>query len=179
MIEEGLALYDLQHFIFDIVWVCDTGSNLKKTLEKFTVVHCIAHRLNNVLQKTFYQAELNRANKDIAFNDYYIDSAEDEDDRISEDESEEAEESGNGEQLNDKRTTDFDHVSRISSGTNPNMTLAQLSSDTKRILVTIIQCREFVKHIKKVNLMAKSILLLTKRNDKIRRIEKQSFSVFR
>ena len=179
MIEEGLALYDLQHFMFDIVWVCDRRSNLKKALEKFTIVHCIAHRLNNVLQKTFYQAELNKANKDIAFNDYYIGSAEDEDDRISEDESEETEESGDDEQLNDKRTTHFNQVSRISIGTNPSMTLARISSDTKRILVTITQCKEPAKYIKKVNLMAKATLLLTKRNDKIRKIEKQSFSVFR
>lgn len=54
VIEDGLELYDLKPFMFDIVWVCDRGSNFKKALSRFTVLHCIAHRLNNVLQHTFY-----------------------------------------------------------------------------------------------------------------------------
>jgi len=47
----------LQPFAFDIVLICERRSNLKKT---------------------FYQAEINKAEKDTAFEDYYIDSIEDE-----------------------------------------------------------------------------------------------------
>ncbi|CAF3765087.1 unnamed protein product [Rotaria sp. Silwood1] len=149
VIEEGLALYDLQHFMYDVIWVCDRGSNLKKALEKFTVVHCVAHRLNNVLQHTFYQAEINKVKKDVAFGDYYTNSVEDEDDQISE--SEEIEESCDDEQLIDIRTEVVSYVSKASSRNNPSTVLAQLAADAKRVLVTIIQCKELVKYIKKVN----------------------------
>ena len=65
-----------------IIWVCDTGSNFVKALSKFTVVHCITHRLNNVLPHTFYQAEINKTKKSV-FADYYIECVEDEDNNIS------------------------------------------------------------------------------------------------
>lgn len=72
--------------------MCDRGSNLKKALEKFPVVHCIAHRLNNTLQKIFFQAETMKAKVDVAFGEYYLDVIDDEDDQISENASEDEEE---------------------------------------------------------------------------------------
>ncbi|CAF3158582.1 unnamed protein product [Rotaria socialis] len=137
--------------MYDIIWVCDRESNLKKALEKYTVVHCVAHRLNKVLQQTFYQAEMNKVKNDVTFGDNYIDSAEDEDDQMSESESEEIEESFDDEELIDKQTKAF-NVSKISSSINPSATLSQLSADAKRVLVTIIHCKQLVKYIKKVNL---------------------------
>jgi hypothetical protein len=153
VIEEGLALYDLKPFMFDIIWVCDRGSNLKKALEKFYVVHCVAHRLNNILQKTFYQAETNKAKTEVAFGDYYTAIDEDEDDQISEGGSEEDEalRDDDDDKLIDKRTRTLNNTSTTTSRNNPTTTLAQLSSDAKRVLVTIIQCKDLVKYVKKVN----------------------------
>jgi hypothetical protein len=154
VIEEGLSLYDLQPFMYDIIWVCDRGSNLKKALEKFTVVHCIAHRLNNILQKIFYQAETNKAKKDVAFGEYYVDLVEDEDDLISGSDSEEVNASDDDdEKLIDKRTKTINYTTATSSKKNATSTLSQLPSDAKRALVTIIHCKELVRYIKKVNLM--------------------------
>lgn len=39
-----------------IVYVTDRGSNLVKALEDYEVVNCFAHRLNNILKRTFYSA---------------------------------------------------------------------------------------------------------------------------
>ncbi len=142
--------------MFDIIWVCDRGSNLKKALEKFNVVHCIAHRLNNVLQKTFYQAETNKAKKGIAFGDYYLDPVEDEDDQISQSDSEEEEDvSFDDDKLIDKRTRSVNHTTTAPSRNNATNVLAQLPSEAKRALVTVIHSKELVKYIKKVNLLSR------------------------
>lgn len=153
MIEEGLALYDLQNFMYDIVWVCDRGSNIKKALEKFTVVHCVAHRLNNVLQATFYQSEINKAKMEVAFGDYYIDSVDYEDDEMSGGVSEETEESCDDEQPSEQKNKSFSYLSTTSSRINPNTTISQLSPDAKRVLLTIVQCKQLVQYIKKVSFM--------------------------
>jgi hypothetical protein len=39
-----------------IFFVSDRGSNLVKALEDYKVIHCLPHRLNNVLKRTFYSA---------------------------------------------------------------------------------------------------------------------------
>lgn len=38
-----------------IVFVTDRGSNFVRGVRQFKVVHYVAHRLNNVLKRTFYQ----------------------------------------------------------------------------------------------------------------------------
>ena len=68
----------LQSFVFDIVLICDRRSNLKKT---------------------FYQAEINKAEKDTAFEDYYIDSIEDEYNQINGSNSEEDDSSCGDEEI--------------------------------------------------------------------------------
>jgi hypothetical protein len=133
--------------MYDIIWVCDRGSNLKKALEKFLVVHCVGHRLNTTLQKVFHQAETTKTKKDVAFGEYYLDIIDDEDDQMSENGSEEDDD----DKLIDKRNRSINHTSAVPGRNTSTTTLAQLPSDAKRILVTIIHCKELVKYIKKVN----------------------------
>ena len=137
--------------MYDIIWVCDRGSNLKKALEKFPVVHCIGHRLNNTLQKIFFQAETTKAKMDIAFGEYYLDVIDDEDDQISENDSEKDEELIDDDKLIGKRNQSVNYTSAIPGRNNATATLAQLSADAKRILVTIIHCKELVQYVKTVN----------------------------
>jgi hypothetical protein len=138
--------------MYDIIWVCDRGSNLKKALAKFNLVHCVGHRLNNTLQKIFYQAETAKAKKDVAFGDFYLDIVEDDDDQLSGSSSgEDEDECDDDEKLVvDKRTRSINYSS-TTGRSNATTTLAQLPSDAKRILVTIIHCKELVRYIKKVN----------------------------
>jgi hypothetical protein len=138
----------------DIIWVCDRGSNLKKALEKFPVVHCIGHRLNNTLQKVFYQAETTKAKKDVAFGEYHLDIIDDEDDQVSENDSEDnGDVPDDDDKLIDKRNRSVNYTSAAPGRNTATTTLSQLSSDAKRILVTIIHSKELVKYIKKVNSM--------------------------
>ncbi|CAF4461084.1 unnamed protein product, partial [Rotaria magnacalcarata] len=137
VIEEGLALYDLEPFMVDIIWICDRGSNFVKALSKFTVVHCIAHRLNNVLQHTFYQAEINKTKKSV-FADHYIECADDEDNYISSTDTEDDYSSGDDENLIEKGKKGINNFYRASIRNNNNVPVAQIPSDAKRVLITIV-----------------------------------------
>ncbi|CAF5117932.1 unnamed protein product, partial [Rotaria sp. Silwood1] len=55
-ITAALSRFGLDQLIDKITFVCDCGSNLRKALEDYQVVHCFPHRLNNVLKRTFYSA---------------------------------------------------------------------------------------------------------------------------
>ncbi|CAF1230016.1 unnamed protein product [Rotaria sordida] len=126
VIEEILSSYDLQPFVFDIVWVCDRQSSLKKT---------------------FYQTEIDEAKKDTVFGDYYIDSIDDDDDQINGSNSEEDDSSCDDDKLLNKRTTSVSYTSTTPSPINVLTILAQLLLVSKRILVTIIQYKELVKSL--------------------------------
>jgi hypothetical protein len=47
----------------DIIWVTDRGSNIKKVLEEYEVVFCACHRVNNILEKVFFQTEKKKKKK--------------------------------------------------------------------------------------------------------------------
>ena len=57
ILTEGLSIYDLVPHMGGIVWVTDRRSNIKKVLEQYAVVFCAAHRIDNVLERTFFQHE--------------------------------------------------------------------------------------------------------------------------
>jgi hypothetical protein len=41
----------------NIIWVSDRGSNIKKVLEEEEIVFCSGHRVNNILERLFFQNE--------------------------------------------------------------------------------------------------------------------------
>jgi hypothetical protein len=55
MLEAQLAVFGLKELMDKITFVTDRGANFIKALMAFRVLLCVAHRLNNVLKKTFYQ----------------------------------------------------------------------------------------------------------------------------
>jgi hypothetical protein len=55
MIQEQLAVFNLDEFMDRITFVSDRGSNFVSGLRKCHVLFCVAHRLNNILKRTFYQ----------------------------------------------------------------------------------------------------------------------------
>ena len=55
VIQEQAKAYDLFDHIDLITFVTDRGSNFICALRQFKVLYCVAHRLNNVLKRTFYQ----------------------------------------------------------------------------------------------------------------------------
>ena len=64
MLEKELAVFDLQEFMNKITFVSDRGSNFVSALRKFDVLYCVAHRLNNILKRTFFQG-LKKKKKNI------------------------------------------------------------------------------------------------------------------
>ena len=59
--------------------MCGDGSNLFKTLEKYTVARYITPCLNNCFQTKFFQTNMSKFKKHISFSDHCHDKSEDED----------------------------------------------------------------------------------------------------
>ncbi|CAF5007126.1 unnamed protein product, partial [Rotaria sp. Silwood1] len=138
-LEEGLSMYDLVPFMSDIVWVCDGGSNLLKALEKFTVVRCTAHRLNNCLQTIFFQTNALKFKKHILFPDHFHDKSEDEDDQDSNSEDEQKEDGFDDDEVNNQQKACIKYNSTISNRkANAVPFISQLPTNAKRILITIV-----------------------------------------
>ncbi len=53
--ENQLAQFDLDRYMDDITYVTDRGSNFIKAFRSHKVLYCVAHRLNNILKRCFYQ----------------------------------------------------------------------------------------------------------------------------
>ena len=53
--ESQLALFGLDRYMDDITYVTDRGSNFLKAFRLHKVLYCVAHRLNNILKRCFYQ----------------------------------------------------------------------------------------------------------------------------
>ncbi|CAF1124375.1 unnamed protein product [Rotaria sordida] len=138
-LEEGLSIYDLVPFMSDIIWVCDGGSNLLKALEKFTVVRCTAHLLNNCLQTIFFQTNALKFKKHILFSDHFYDKSEDEGDLDSNSEDEQNEDAFDDDEINDQQKACIKYNSTVSNKkANAISLISQLSTDAKRILITIV-----------------------------------------
>lgn len=93
---------------------------------------------------------MNKVKKDVAFADYYANSMEGEADYVSDHDTEDDISSSDEEVLIDKRSKNLNNFYATSTRNNLNNTITQLPSDAKRVLVTIIQCKDLVKYIKKV-----------------------------
>ena len=50
-----LAEFGLDRYMDDITYVTDRGSNFIKAFRLHKVLYCVAHRLNNILKRCFYQ----------------------------------------------------------------------------------------------------------------------------
>jgi hypothetical protein len=53
--ENQLAQFGLNRYMDNITYVTDRGSNFRKAFRSHKILHCVAHRLNNILKRYFYQ----------------------------------------------------------------------------------------------------------------------------
>jgi hypothetical protein len=53
--EDQLAQFNLGQYMDNITFVTDRGSNFVKAFRTHKVLFCVAHRLNNILKRCFYQ----------------------------------------------------------------------------------------------------------------------------
>ena len=92
--------------------------------------------------------------KHILFPDHFLDKSEEED----EDEDEEDSKSKNEQSENDSGNDETNHQTKsikfsstiLDENSNIVSVISQLSAEAKRILVTIVQCKELVKYVKQV-----------------------------
>lgn len=60
--QNQLAHFGLDNYMDDIFYVTDRGSNFVKAFQSHKVLFCVAHRLNNILKRCFYQNPNKKAN---------------------------------------------------------------------------------------------------------------------
>jgi hypothetical protein len=61
--ENQLAQFDLDQHMDNITYVTDRGSNFLKAFRLHKVLFCVAHRLNNILKRCFYQILVKKTTK--------------------------------------------------------------------------------------------------------------------
>jgi hypothetical protein len=171
MLEDQLDIFGLKELMDKITFVTDRGSNFIKALMAFRVMLCVAHRLNNVLKKTFFQA-ISKKKKIISpgklltistssrteitpkkmemttttTRTFAQASPELNEDDMDGEHGAETEESSD----DDSNTDDDDDVDYTSS------TIAALPVPAKTILDMIKDCKSLVKYVKKVMMIKTS-----------------------
>lgn len=156
-------MYDLVAYMGDIVWVTDRGSNIKKILEQFEVIFCATHRINNVLERTFFQhgkkIKNNKRNEQF-FNQQDEEHLEEEDQMSDSDESngeDDIDESIQAEpsqrivqsRQEKQQNSRANHASVIKCN-HLVITQSEIPYDAKRVLHLIISSKQLVKYVKLV-----------------------------
>lgn len=150
-----------------VTFVCDRGSNLVKALEDYQVVNCFAHRLNNVLKRTFYSAgtqdKVERKRRNNSFNktqnntnSIWNDSAGNDDDPLMDYDDRDSSESESDDDvvLNEKSVELA--LRSLSSSSSPerdhvNILEQNLSPYATQILVIIKRCKQLCCYVKRVS----------------------------
>jgi hypothetical protein len=156
-----------------ITFVSDRGSNFVKGLQSFKVLHCVAHRLNNILKATFYQQSKKKKKMKVTpsktISKIIIETEKTptkmtkktttttttttskegspEIDCYYMDEEENHNDSDSTEESSEDEEDDDGHLFLIDYTTT---TLDNLPQSAKHILQTIEDCKSLVTHVKKV-----------------------------
>ena len=156
-------MFNLDEFMDRITFVSDRGSNFVSGFRDFHVLFCVAHRLNNILKRTFYQvAKKKKKNitpvksftistnvtrmevtltkiqsktttSSFASPGVSIESFDDDKDENDDDSEDSSEEETDGDP--------FDYT---------ESTIAELIPAAKQVIDTISQCKALVRYVKKV-----------------------------
>lgn len=147
-----------------ITFVCDRGSNLVKALERFQVLNCFPHRLNNVVKRTFYSAgtqekiqrrqrkpfsKKNQAEDQSTWTDNILDgddSLMDHDDRDSTDSD------SDDDVILDEKSVELALRSLSSSPERDHVNVFEknLPPYAAQIISTIVQCKQLCCYVKRV-----------------------------
>ncbi|CAF1533718.1 unnamed protein product [Adineta ricciae] len=138
MLEKQLSVFNLHEVMDKITFVSDRGSNFVSALRNYNVLYCVAHRLNNILKRTFYQG-LKKKKKNMTPMKSFTFST-----NITQKEGVEDDNDGDSEDSSDE--DDDDSVDYTVE------TIAQLNPTAKQVLNTITHCKSLVKYAKKANL---------------------------
>jgi hypothetical protein len=151
-----------------ITFVSDRGSNLVKALEDCTLVHCFAHRLNNILKRTFYSAgtvekdakekqkkalKKKKGNDQSTWNDCM---ATDDDPLMDYDDRDSSASESEDDVLLDARTIDLALRSLSSSPERDHVNVPEqnLPVHASQLLVTIVRCKQLCCYVKRVSVIS-------------------------
>jgi hypothetical protein len=162
-LEEQLSVFHLHELMHKITFVSDRGSNFVSALREYDVLYCVAHRLNNILKRTFYQG-LKKKKKNVTPAKSFMFST-----NIT---TTEVTPTKTGRTTTTTTTTmaspditgetfdeDMDGESEESSDEDADdddvldytaVTVAELNPAAKQVLDTITHCKSLVKYAKKV-----------------------------
>lgn len=169
MLLEGLSTYNLVPFLKNIIWVSDRGSNIKKVLEEEEVVFCSGHRINNILEKVFFQnEEKNKREEKKKITQQSINKFEQLDDEVmnevepeqsSEDEDDEKNFPNQREHASKHRKRTIGKKSNETAIKVNHLTIlkSEIPSDAKRVIDLIISSKELVHYVKLVRIEEKSL----------------------
>ncbi|CAF2045445.1 unnamed protein product [Rotaria magnacalcarata] len=167
MLEAQLSVFGLKELMDKITFVTDRGANFIKALMAFRVLLCVAHRLNNVLKKTFYQ-EISKKNTIVSPGKILTTSTSVCRTEITPTKTEmttittrtftQASSEVNEEDIDDKNDIDTEESSDDDNDDDDDVvdytstTIANLPPPAKAILDMIKDCKSLVKYVKKANL---------------------------
>ncbi|CAF1957549.1 unnamed protein product [Rotaria magnacalcarata] len=167
MLEAQLSVFGLKELMDKITFVTDRGANFIKALMAFRVLLCVAHRLNNVLKKTFYQ-EISKKKTIVSPGKILTTSTSVCRTEITPTKTEmttittrtfaQASPEGNEEDIDDKNDIDTEESSDDDNDDDDDVvdytstTIANLPPPAKAILDMIKDCKSLVKYVKKANL---------------------------
>ncbi|CAM4985617.1 unnamed protein product [Rotaria socialis] len=167
MLEAQLSVFGLKELMDKITFVTDRGANFIKALMAFRVLLCVAHRLNNVLKKTFYE-EISKKNTIVSPSKILTTSTSVCRTEITPTKTEmttittrtftKASSEVNEEDIDDKNDIDTEESSDDENDDDDDVvdytstTIANLPPPAKAILDMIKDCKSLVKYVKKANL---------------------------
>ena len=124
------------------MFVSDRGSNIKKALEGHEVLFCFGHRINNILQRAFYQIKLKKDQQLQAAATTTIVRKK-----------RRAKSSSSSDQENSSDDDDDDRCRKPSPSKQPEATttFASLPTKPKELLDVISASKSIVKYIKLVS----------------------------
>lgn len=164
MIQEQLAVFNLDEFMDKIAFVSDRGSNFVSGLRDFHVLFCVAHRLNNILKRTFYQGAKKKKKNvtpmksfTISTNVTRIEVTPTKIQSKTTTASSFASPGVSSESFDDEKDDNDDDSEDSSEEENDGdpldyteSTIAELIPAAKQVIDTITQCKALVKYVKKV-----------------------------
>ncbi|CAF3835637.1 unnamed protein product [Rotaria sp. Silwood1] len=144
---ESYGLNDLTQLHF----VSDRGPNLVKALKPYRPIYCYAHRLNNILKRSFFQSQKKKnknEEQNAQLSTINLDKIKSEDSDLSISSSEDDNESFLPVHTNKKKITKSGGRSALNDPRK--LELPDLDSSAQEVIKTIVNCKKLVQYVKKV-----------------------------
>ncbi|CAF1516085.1 unnamed protein product [Adineta ricciae] len=151
-IQSALELLDLND-LSKLNFVSDRGPNLVKALKPYHPIYCYAHRLNNLLKRSFFQSTQKQKQKETSASEASATSSKTNNEDDSSTSSSEDEIEYSLPVVTRKKKTKSKVAGAQENGVDHmKLQLGDLDPAAKTIIQTIVNCKKLVKYVKKAGL---------------------------